>query len=279
MSFLSLTNFAKKFMSKNIFSAYISYEVFMKEVALACRVKNNKILKFLQTELKNQLDFCNIITTNYADNNFSYLLFAFDESLSQTIEKVIRNSIIEYVESIYKIAYLKKKIKNPINDNLIFNAYIKVLSIFDKSTDISTLEKIILFNQTFFIDSFLEFRLVPLKKHWDNLAELSSENLTIFTTSTLLDVIKFLLTTIDRESYKVKIVVKDDIFSIYNMQNKNSKIIKIAECDNGQDLISNIFNNCPTYIDVYVNSTHENDAVSFLSNVFSNRLKIYSKNI
>ena len=27
----------------------------MKEVALACRVKNNKILKFLQTELKNQL--------------------------------------------------------------------------------------------------------------------------------------------------------------------------------------------------------------------------------
>jgi len=251
----------------------------MKEVALACRVKNNKILKFLQTELKNQLDFCNIITTNYTDNNFSYLLFAFDENLSQTIEKIIRNSIIEYVESIYKIAYLKKKIKNPINDNLIFNAYIKVLSIFDKSTDISALEKIILFNQTFFVDSFLEFRLVPLKKHWDNLAELSSDNLTIFTTSTLLDVIKFLLTTIDRESYKVKVVVKDDIFSIYNMQNKNSKIIKIAECDNGQDLISKILNNCPTYIDVYVNSTNENDAVSFLSNVFSNRLKIYSKNI
>lgn len=266
-------------MSKIIFSAYISNEVFMKEIALACRVKNNDILKFLQSNLQTELNFCNIITTNYSDNNFSYLLFAFDENLTDQIEKIIRNSIFEYVETVYKIGYLKQKIKNPINDNLIFNAYIKVLSVFDKSTDKTALENIILFNQTFFIDSFLEFRLVPLKKHWNNLAELSTSNLTIFSTSTFIDVIKFLLSTIDRENYKIKVVFNDDVVSIYNMQNKNSKIIKIAECNSSEDLIANVFNCCPMYIDVYLNSTKENAAVSFLSDVFTNKLKIYSKNV
>ena len=160
----------------------------------------------------------------------------------------------------------------------MFNAYIKVLSVFDKSTDKTALENIILFNQTFFIDSFLDFRLIPLKKHWNNLAELSTGNLTVFSTSTFVDVIKFLLTTIEREVYKVKVVINDKSFSIYNMLNENSQIIKIADCDNSNDLIASIFDNCPTYIDVYLNSTKQNETLNFLSDVFTNKLKIYSKN-
>ena len=46
-------------------------------------------------------------------------------------------------------------IKNPLNDTLAFNAYVKVLAVFDKTTDTNALKDIILFNQTFFIDSFL----------------------------------------------------------------------------------------------------------------------------
>ena len=147
--------------------------------------------------------------------------------------------------------------------------YIKLVKFYHK----------ILFNQTFFIDSFLDFRLVPLKKHWSNLAELSSNNLTVFSTTTLIDVIKFILTTIDREVYKTKIVLNGGVFSLYNMQKENSTIIKIGECNDCQDLISKVFNACPTYIDIYLNSKQQNDAVKFLSNVFTNKLKIYSKDV
>ena len=156
----------------------------MREIALATRVKNKEILSFLHTNIQPKLDFCKIIITNYSDNNFSYLLFAFDEMFALAVETIIRESIIDYIENGYKVEYLKQKIKNPAADNLTFETYIKVLSVFDKSTDKSAMEKIIFFNQTFFVDSFLEFRLVPLKKHWDNLAELSSDNLTAFTSET-----------------------------------------------------------------------------------------------
>ena len=250
----------------------------MREVALAARTKNKEILSFLHTNIQPKINFCKNIITNYSDNNFAYLLFAFDEAFTSQVEKIIRENIIEYIENGYKVEYLKQKIKNPSADNLIFETYIKVLSVFDKSTDKSAMEKIIFFNQTFFIDSFLEFRLLPLKKHWDNLAELSSDNLTAFSTETFVDVIKFLINTMESNIYKVKIICDEDKFKIYNMANKNTKVSMVAECENDLELISNILNSCPNYIDVYLNAQNNNEAVNFLSNIFTNRLKIYSRN-
>lgn len=250
----------------------------MREIALATGVNNKEIIEFLNTEIKTKLDFCKTIVTNYSDNNFSYLLLACEEDYVQPCEAVLKDIIIEYIEGIYKVNYLKSKIKNPLCESLAFNAYIKVLSLFDKATDETALKKIILFNQTFFVDSFLEFRLVPLKHHWDNLAELSSDNLTMFNSSTFVDVIKFLLNTMDNVVYKVKVICHKDNFSVYNMQNKNAKVKKIAECHSAQELIGYVLNFCPNYIDVYINSNNNSEAVSFLSNVFANRLKIYSKN-
>lgn len=250
----------------------------MREIALATGLKNKGIIEFINANVKIKLDFCKIIITSYCDNNFCYLLLACEEKFAQPCELVLRDVIIDYIESIYKVNYIKKLIKNPLGDTLAFNAYIKVLSVFDKSTDANALKDIIMFNQTFFIDSFLEFRLAPLKQHWSNLASLSSDNLALFNSSTFIDVIRFLINTMDNDVYKVKVVCDDSFnYKIYNMKSKNDRVKKIAECNSSLDLITNVLNSCPNYIDIYLNSNSNNEAVSFLSNVFANRLKIYSK--
>lgn len=251
----------------------------MREIALATGVNNKDIIDFLHANIKTKLDFCKTIITNYCDNNFCYLLFACDDAYIEPCETIIREIVIDYIESVYKVNYIKKLIKNPLSDTLAFNAYIKVLSVFDKSTDTNALKNIIMFNETFFIDSFLEFRLAPLKQHWNNLASLSSDNMTLFNSSTFIDVIRFLINTMDNEVYKIKVICDADCnYKVYNMKSKNDRVKKIAECKNSLDLISNVLNSCPNYIDVYLNSNANNEAVSFLSNVFANRLKIYSKN-
>lgn len=249
----------------------------MKEIALAVRVKNKEIIEFLHANLKTKLDFCKNIITTYCDNNFSYLLIACDESFCGPCETIIKQNIIDYIESVYKINYLKSKIKKPLGDDLVFNAYIKVLSLFDRETDVNAIEKIMLFGQVFFVDSFLEFRLNPLKKHWGNLAELSTDNLAVFNSGTFLDVIKFLLNTMDNLVYKVKVICEGEKFSIYNMKNKNASVKKIADCNNSMDLITNVLNYCPNYIDIYLDNSGSLEAVDFLSNIYSNRLKIFTR--
>lgn len=249
----------------------------MREIALAVGVKNKEIIDFLHAQIQQKMDFCNAIITNYCDNNFVYLLFAFKDADEKQCEDVLRDIIIDYIESIYKTDYLKSKIKNPIANTLAFNAYIKVLAMFDRATDESAINKILLFNETFFVDSFLEFRLLPLKKHWDNLATLSSDNIALFNSGTFVDVIKFLINTMDNQVYKVKVVKSGENFSVYNMKNKNARVKKIGVCNNSLDLITSVISNCPSYIDVYLSDEETNEAVSFLSNIFCNRLKIFTK--
>ena len=251
----------------------------MREIALATRVENKDIIDFLQTNIKSRLDFCKTLITNYCDNNFCYLLFACEEEFVQICEEIIRETIIDYIETVYKVNFIKQKIKNPLSDTLAFNAYVKVLAIFDKTTDTNALKDIIMFNQTFFIDSFLEFRLSPLKTHWSNLANLSSDNMTLFNSGTFVDIIRFLINTMDNDVYKVKVVCDNENYKVYNMKNKNDRVKKIAECHNALELITNVLNSCPNYVDVYLTTSNDNEAVSFLSNVFANRLKIYSKNL
>ncbi len=249
----------------------------MREIAFASQLKNKHIIDFISEKVKSKIDFCKTIVTTYLDNNFAYLLFACEEEFYAQCEVVLANVIIDYIETVYKVEYLKDKIKNPAGDTLTFNAYIKVLSVFDRSTDETALKKIMVFNQTFFLDSFFEFRLKPLKQHWDNLAELSSDNIAMFNSGTFVDVIRFLINTMDNVVYKVKVIMNGEKCSIYNMKNKNAKIKKIADCTSPLDLISNVLNYCPNYIDVYLDTNRDDEAVNFLSNIFTSRLKIYTK--
>ncbi len=249
----------------------------MREIALAVRVENKHVVDFLQMNIKSKMDFCKTIITNYCDNNFCYLLFACDKEFVLVCEEIIRDAIIDYIETIYKVNFIKKMIKTSLDNTLAFNAYVKVLSMFDKATDVNALKDIIMFNQTFFIDSFLEFRLTPLKTHWKNLANLSSDNITLFNSQTFEDIIRFLINSMDNDNYKVKIVCDENMFKIYNIKNKNDRLKKVAECDNTLELITNVLNFCPNYVDVYLSTDQNSEAVSFLSNVFTNRLKIYSK--
>ena len=82
----------------------------------------------------------------------------------------------------------------------------------------------------------------------------------------------------DSEVYKVKVVCESGgIYKLYNIKNKNDNVKKIADCKDSIDMISNVLNCCPNYIDIYIQASEKNEAISFLSNVFTNRLKIYSK--
>lgn len=278
ISLYQLPKYAIFFKSKIKVFAYYTIEVNMREIALATKARNREIIDFLHANIQAKIDFCKTIITRYNDNNFSYLLFACEEKFIEPCEAILREVIVDYIESIYKLNYLKHKIKNPLSNSLAFNAYIKVLALFDKSTDETALNKILIFNQSFFVDSFLEFRLNPLKKHWNNLAELSSDNLMMFNSSTFIDIIRFLINTMDNLVYKIKVICDSEHFSIYIMKNKNEKIQKIAECKNSTELITNVLNSCPNYIDIYINDNNNYEAVSFLSNVFANRLKIFMKN-
>ena len=124
----------------------------MREIALAAQLNNKEILQGLSANIRAKIDFCKTVVTNYCDKDFCYLLFACDGEFTGLCETIIKEEIIEYIVGKFKVEYLSNRLKNHIGDKLVFNTYVKVLSLFDKVTDVSVLDKIITFNHVFYVD-------------------------------------------------------------------------------------------------------------------------------
>ena len=62
------------------------------------------------------------------------------------------------------------------------------------------------------------------------------------------------------------------------MKHKNDSVKKIAECFEPGDLVTSVLNLAPGYVDVYLDDDKNYEAVTFLSNIFANRLKIFAVN-
>lgn len=249
----------------------------MYEVALASRRANVDKLNYVYDILTKYLSDDNIVITRYSDNNFSYVLLAGDTKHKDKYESIIKQTVISYIINVYKYEYLRESIPCTPSAGLSYEAYIKVLSLFDKSTDEKILNKIIILNQTFFIDSFIEFRMEPLLVHWKELCDLAKDNTTFFLESdTFLDIIRFLVNSMEINCKKIKIMCNDNIYSLYSTQEVGDEVKKVCDSYGKMDLISQVLTLSPMSIDVYISGDRKDEAVGFLSDVYTDRLKIFT---
>lgn len=249
----------------------------MYELSLACRRANQHSIEYIYDILNKYITQSNnVVLTRHNDNVFCYILFACDEKKKEEFEPIIKQAIISYIINIYKCDFLKKNIKINLTDDFSYDAYIKVLSLFDKSTDENILGKLIMLNQSFFIDSFTEFRMSPLTAHWDELCDLAKDNSMFFlSSSTFIEIIRFLVNSMDTTCKKIKILCSNGTYSIYDVVEQSDEVKKVGDSFCKLDLISQVLTISPMNIDVYVNHDYNDEALGFLSDIYTNRLKIF----
>lgn len=250
----------------------------MWELALACRRTNFYATDYIYNIINKYITDGKLILTKYNDKNFEYVLFACEWKDKSKYEPIIKQAIINYIVDDYKCNYLKKRIKLEALDNFSYDAYIKVLSLFDKSSDQKLLENLIILNQTFFVDSFIEFRISQLMDRWNELCDLAQDNSSYFVNSgTFLEIIRFLVNSMDTNCKKIKILCNEGAYSIYHSADNIEEVVeKIGESYGKLDLISKVLSISPMNIDVYVTSSADDEAVGFLSDIYMNRLKIFT---
>lgn len=249
----------------------------MYELSLACRRANQSSIQYIYDILNKYItQNTNVIITRHDDNVFCYILFACNEKKKDEYDAIIKQAIISYIINVYKCDYLKKNIKISLTDDFSYDAYIKVLSLFDKSTDENILDKLIVLNQSLFIDSFIEFRMTPLIAHWNELCDLAKDNSMFFlSSSSFIEIIRFLVNSMDTTCKKIKILCKDGVYSIYSVIEQSDEVKKVGDSFCKLDLISQVLTISPMNIDVYVNNDYNDEALGFLSDVYTSRLKIY----
>lgn len=249
----------------------------MWEFALIASINNKRIINYIYKMMKSYVQDKSCVLTTDENERESLILFACAKGKKDYYQEMIKLCVIDYIINVYKYEYLIKNINNFLPDEITFKSFIKVLSLYDKQTDESILKKSININNVFYIDSFLQFRLAPLIERWTELCEIARENCEFFLTSdSFMDIMRFLVATMEENCEKIKICVKKDGYTLYNTNNDNNAE-KIEDCNTPFSLISSVLKICPKFIDVYFNDNFDDQGIVFLKNVFDDRLTFRSE--
>ena len=253
----------------------------MWELSLACSNKHKDILDYINNCFCADLPDC--MLSSFTDKHFTYLLFACDEAIENICRTKIKQCINTYIIDVYKYKYFTNKILK--NKSLLNQAYIKALTLYDIDTDMALINSLVEFKTEFHIDSFISFQLKDLERMWQELCELIMSNInylnrdiqTIVTTTDLkrdmmIDVMRQFISTFDNTVNKLKVIIENDGFVLYKIQ--NNKPIKLKDKVPDIDIINYILLSNPNHIEIYGNTSENFSIVSLLKSLYDDKVSI-----
>ena len=241
----------------------------MWELSLACSNQNKHMLDYINNCFCNDLPDC--MLTTFTDKHFTYLLFASEDSISKLCISKIKKCISTYIIDVHKYNYFTQKILN--NKNLISQAYIKALTLYDVDTDMALISSLLELENQFYIDSFITFKLRDLERMWQELCELITSNINYLNRDMMIDVMRQFIATFDNSSTTLKIIIEEEGFVLYKIEN-NCKPIKLKDKAPAIDIVNFALLANPKNIEIYGNVNDNFSMISLLKSLYDDKVNV-----
>lgn len=241
----------------------------MWELSLACNNKNKHILEYINNCFCADLPDC--MLTTYSDRHFTYLLFASDDSVGKLCKSKIKKFIGTYIIDVYKYEYFSKKILR--NKSLISQAYIKALTLYDVETDMALIDSSLDLASQLHIDSFIDFKMADIVRMWQELCELITSNINYLNRDMMIDVMRQFIATFDSSVKTLKIIIKDDGFVLYKIENDN-KAIKLKDKALDIDIVNYTMLTNPKHIEIYGDANNGFSIISLLKSLYDDKVSV-----
>ncbi len=133
----------------------------------------------------------------------------------QSLIKVIRDCIAEMFLTTVKLNYLRSALVLPSLGADAYNILLYTLVAFDRDTEKEIILGALNFGDNLALDGLFNFKLVELKKRWDDIAELAVNNSVYLSSDeTLNELLKFLMSAISPKVAKLEIAKNKDFYRI-----------------------------------------------------------------
>ncbi|MFQ6724305.1 MAG: hypothetical protein ACLRFE_03110 [Clostridia bacterium] len=241
----------------------------MWEFSLACSNKHKDILEYIKNCFCADLPDC--MLTSYGDKHFVYLLFASDESISNICKTKIKRCVSTYIVDVYKYNYFMTKIVN--TKNLINQAYVKALTLYDVDTDIALINSLLDFDNSLHIDSFIAFKLNDLERMWQELCDLITSNINYLNHDMKIDVMRQFISTFDSPIATLKIIIEDDGFALYKLTN-DCNPVKLKDNAEDIDIVNYTLLLNPKHIEIYGNINNGFSMINLLKSLYEDKVQV-----
>jgi len=198
-------------------------------------------------------------------------LFASDESISNICKSKIKKCISTYIIDVYKYDYFIQKIGH--KNNLISQAYIKALTLYDVDTDLALLNSSFDLDKQFYIDSFIKFKMFDISRMWQELCDLITSNINYLNPDMMIDVMRQFISTFDTSITTLKIIMEHDKFVLYKID-KNSAPIKLQDKAQAIDIVNYTLLSNPSHIEIYGNTSENFSIVKLLKQLYDDKVEL-----
>lgn len=242
----------------------------MWEFSLACNNKNKHILEYINNCFCSDLPDC--MLTTFTDKHFTYLLFATDDALAEICKCKIKRCISTYIIDEYKYRYFKDKIISS-SSNLIMQAYVKALTLYDVDTDIALINSYFELDRQFFVDSFINFKMPEIQRMWQELCDLITSNINYLNRDMMLDVMRQFISTFTTSINTLKIIIEDDCYVLYKLDSDNAPI-KLKDHAPAIDIVNYTLLSNPEHIEIYGETNQNFSMVNLLKLLYEDKVEV-----
>lgn len=197
-----------------------------------------------------------------------------DEDFSYVSAK-LKQLVADVVLYIYKEKFLENKINL---QNLTENykvALLKALVLFDSESDKQIIKTKLNFDTDLYLESFVNFKLNPLKKRWQEIANLANENdVNVLQNDTFLDLLKFLIATIKPKTNIVNVYYINGEFIFKDGKQKNIKGSMVTMGSDEINLITSLITLAPNNINFHCIDAISNNTFKVLFYIFDKKVNL-----
>lgn len=233
-----------------------------------------------KNNIKQKIKKHNGVVTSIEDEVCVKVLIAIPIIERFKIHNYLREKIAEIILLNYKKEYILSKLNFNPSKEIDMQIFLKALTVFDSDTDKEIIMERLKFDNSLYIDSFINFKLSFLKRKWDELISLANDNaLYLINKESFLELIKFLISNLEYRYCTVNVFSKKDCYLLYDQFGNSIEDFLIEKSilyDNNTLLTSLVALN-PERIVFHCKENINEHLVKDLYDLFSNRIQITKK--
>ena len=242
----------------------------MYEATVSVEKVNGHLLDYVKEQLTPSINEIDGITSEMDERDRNYFSLACADTYRFQVQRKLTDAVSQALTLGYKNIFVRKLLGVDKN-NFYQNVLVNTICIFDSDYDKQIVSKVVDVDKTLCLDGYYNFRLGAIKKKWQEITRLVSDNFYILSDNTLIvEFLQYLLESTSSRCKQLSVSIEGDKFVLYGSGGKvivpMLSLAKISSCE--EEVMLNILWLKPQFVKIYHSRSLSKDFCDMLDALF-----------
>ena len=242
----------------------------MYEATVSVVKENGHLLDYVKEQLVPSLHEIDGITSEMDEQGRNYFSLACADTYRFQVQRKLNDAVSQALTLGYKNVFVRKLLKIDVR-NFYQNVLVNTICIFDNEYDKQIVSRVVDVDKTLCLDGYYNFRLGTIKKKWQEVVKLVSDNFYVLSDSSMIvEFLQYLLESTPSKVKNLSVSVDGDDFVLYGSGDKVIEpalsMAKYSTCE--EEIMLNILSLKPRTVKVYHSRELNQDFCDMLDALF-----------